>query len=384
VTKVAVTEAVLSWAIERSGIPFTGLQRRFPKLEEWQRGDAQPTLRQLEDLAKATATPLGFLFLDQPPEERLPVPHFRTVREASPLRPSANLLDTVHSMQRRQQWMREYLVEDGYEGPPFVRSAALTDEPADVAANIRRALDLTEEWAAQSPTWMDALRRLRNAIEDAGILVFASGIVGNNTRRKLDVGEFRGFVLVDQYVPLVFVNAADARAAQMFTLAHELAHVWFGSSAAFDLRELQPAADKTEQISNRTAAEFLISEAAMQDTWPSARRDAEPFQVIARRFKVSVLVAARRALDLRLIRHADFLDFYRAYVADERRMTARARDGGDFYATQTLRVGHRFARAVVRAVKEGRLLYREAYDLTGLHGRTFDRFASGLDTPGRG
>ncbi len=227
-TKVAITEAVLSWAIERSGIPFTGLQRRFPKLEEWQRGDAQPTLRQLEDLAKATATPLGFLFLDQPPEERLPVPHFRTVREAEAFRPSANLLDTVHSMQRRQQWMREYLVEDGYEGLPFVRSAALTDEPADVAANIRRVLDLTEEWAAQSLTWMDALRRLRNVIEDAGILVFASGIVGNNTRRKLDVGEFRGFVLVDQYVPLVFVNAADARAAQMFTLAHELAHVWFG------------------------------------------------------------------------------------------------------------------------------------------------------------
>lgn len=379
-TKVAVTEAVLSWAIERSGIPFTGLQHRFPKLEEWRRGDAQPTLRQLENLAKATATPLGFLFLAQPPEERLPIPHFRTVREASPQRPSANLLDTVHSMQRRQQWMREYLVEDGYEGPPFVGSAALTDEPADVAANIRHALDLTEEWAAQSPTWMDALRRLRNATEHAGILVVASGIVANNTRRKLDVGEFRGFVLVDQYVPLVFVNAADARAAQMFTLAHELAHVWFGTSAAFDLRELQAAPDTTEQICNRTAAEFLIPEAAMRDTWPSAQRDAEPFQVIARRFKVSVLVAARRALDLRLIRHAEFLDFYRAYVADERRTAARARDGGDFYATQTLRVGHRFARAVVRAVKEGRLLYREAYDLTGLHGRTFDRFASGLDT----
>lgn len=382
-TKVAVSEAVLSWAIERSGVPFATLQRRFPKIEEWQRGGAQPTLRQLEDLARATATPLGFLFLDRPPDERLPIPHFRTVREARSRRPSADLLEVVHTMQRRQAWMREYLVEDGYEGLPFVGSARQTDDPADVATKMRHALDLTEEWAAQSPTWTDALRRLRGATEDAGILVIASGIVGNNTRRKLDVDEFRGFVLVDQYVPLVYINAADARAAQMFTLAHELAHVWFGSSAAFDLRDLQPAPDATEQICNRAAAEFLIPEAALRDVWPSARLDAEPFQVIARRFKISVLVAARRALDVGLIGRREFLDFYQAYLEDDRRTAARTQEGGDFYATQTLRVGHRFARAVVRAVKEGRLLYREAYDLTGLHGQTFDKFASGLDRPGR-
>lgn len=381
-TKVAVSKAVLSWAIKRSGVPVAALQRRFPKLDEWRRG-AQPTLRQLEDLAKATATPLGFLFLDYPPEERLPIPHFRTLREAPSSRPSADLLETVHTMQRRQAWMREYLVEDGYEGLPFVGSARHADDLNVVAGKIRDVLGLTEEWAAQSPTWTDAFRRLSSATEEAGILVVASGIVGNNTRRKLDVGEFRGFVLVDQYVPLVFVNAADARAAQMFTLAHELAHVWFGSSAAFDLRELKPAADATEQICNRVAAEFLVPELPLLEIWPSARLDQEPFQVIARRFKVSVLVAARRALDLGLIREPEFSLFYRAYLKDERRRAARAQGGGDFYATQTLRVGQRFARIVVRAVREGRLLYREAYNLTGLYGQTFDKFASGLDRSGR-
>lgn len=382
-TRVAVSEAVLSWAVERSGIPSSTLRRRFPRLEEWRRGAARPTLRQLEDLAKATATPLGFLFLDRPPEERLPIPHFRTVREARPPRPSADLLETVHTMQRRQAWLKDYLVEDGYEPLPFVHSAGLADEPAAVAARIREALGLTEHWAEESPTWTDALRRLRSATEDAGILVATSGIVGNNTRRKLDVNEFRGFVLVDPYVPLVFVNGADARAAQMFTLAHELAHVWFGSSAAFDLRELQPAQETTEQICNRTAAEFLVPEAALGTLWPAARRDAEPFQVIARRFKVSALVAARRALDLGLIGRQEFLDFYRAYLEDERRAAARTQEGGDFYATQTLRIGQRFARAALRAVKEGRLLYREAYELMGLYGATFDKFAAGLDQPGR-
>lgn len=382
-TKVAVSKAVLSWAIERSGVPLAALQRRFPRIDAWRGGDAQPTLRQLEDLAKATATPLGFLFLDRPPEERLPIPHFRTVREDSARRPSADLLETVHSMQRRQEWMREYLVEDDYEGLPFVGSARHADGTAVVAGKIRRALGFVEEWAAGSHTWTDALRRLRSATEEAGILVVASGVVGNNTHRPLDVEEFRGFVLVDQYAPLVFLNAADARAAQMFTLAHELAHVWFGSSAAFDLRELQPAADATEQICNRVAAELLVPEVTLREIWPSARLEPEPFQAIARHFKVSVLVAARRVLDLKLIREADFLGFYRAYLEDERRSAARTQGGGDFYATQALRVGQRFGRTVVRAVREGRLLYREAYRLTGLYGQTFEKFASGLDRPGR-
>jgi Zn-dependent peptidase ImmA (M78 family) len=160
---------------------------------------------------------------------------------------------------------------------------------------------------------MGALRQLYNNIEAAGILVAVSGIVGNNTRRKLDPIEFRGFVLVDDYAPLVFVNGADGKAAQMFTLAHELAHIWFGSSAAFDLRELQPANNETEEACNRVAAEFLVPARQLRDFWPSIKQDPERFQSIARNFKVSEIVAARRAIDLGLISRNEFLDFYRNY-----------------------------------------------------------------------
>ena len=379
-TKVAVSQAVLAWAVQRSGVTSRGLRQRFPKLAAWQRGSAQPTLRQLEDLAKATATPLGFFFLEQPPEDTLPIPHFRTVQERSPHRPSPDLLETVHAMERRQAWMREYLIDQGREALPFVGSAR-TSDPIVIANHIREVLSLTEDWASEVPTWSEAFRRLIQATEDSGILAVASGIVANNTHRKLDVDEFRGFVLVDPYAPLVFINSADARAAQMFTLAHELAHVWFGSSAAFDLRQMQPAVEPIEQNSNRVAAEFLIPGTALRAFWPRAQTDAEPFQVIARRFKVSVLVAARRALDLALINRSRFFEFYEAYLEDERRHR-RTQGGGDFYATQSLRIGRRFARIVSRAVREGTLLYREAYELTGLYGRTFDRFTAGLDQPG--
>jgi len=377
-SRVAVNKEVLQWALDRAGLTLDSLQRKFPKIRQWATGDSHPTLRQLESLAKATHTPIGFFFLGEPPEERLPIPHFRTLEDEIPHTPSPDLLDTIHMMQRRQAWMREYLVDQAQEPLLFVRSAQPGDRPTSVADHIRQLLSFDDIWAAQERTWTDALRSLREAMETAGIIVVVNGVVGNNTHRKLDPGEFRGFVLVDDYAPLVFVNGADGKAAQMFTLAHELAHVVFGSSAAFDLRDMQPADDPMEQACNRVAAEFLVPEREMRRIWPSVRSDSEPFQIIARKFKVSVLVAARRALDLKIIRKRDFLDFYRKYQSEVRRVAATQTGGGDFHRTQNLRVGRRFASTVIRAAKEGKLLYSEAYKLTGLYGKTFDNYAAKL------
>lgn len=378
-SRVAVAPGVLHWAASRAGFTLDSLRNKFPRLSEWADGQSHPTLRQLENLARATSTPLGYFFLPAPPEERLPIPHFRTQDDEEPKRPSADLMESVQSMERRQAWLREFLLEEGAEPVPVVRSAQPDESPAVVADRLRQVLGLAADWAAEKPTWTEALRALREAMERAGILVVVNGIVGNNTHRKLNPREFRGFVLVDALVPLVFVNGSDGKAAQMFTLGHELAHVAFGSSAAFDLREMQPANDPTELACNRLAAEFLVPEGELRQLWPSLRREPAPFQALARRFKVSALVAARRALDLGLIQRAAFLKFYREYEQDERRLTARRPVGGDFYLNQNLRVGKRFAHAVIRATQEGRLLFSEAYRLTGLHGKAFERFADSVE-----
>jgi Zn-dependent peptidase ImmA (M78 family) len=354
------------------------LEGKFPKLPEWLSGSGKPTLHQLEDLAKATSTPLGYFFLSEPPEERLSIPHFRTLASERPRQPSPDLLETVQVMERRQAWMREYLIEQGHKPLGFVRSAQLTIEPEQLADEMRRTLGLAKGWAADQPRWTDALRHLQSKIEEAGILLAVSGIVGNNTHRKLDPAEFRGFVLVDEYAPLVFVNGADGKAAQMFTLAHELVHIWFGSSAVFDLRELQPADNETERACNRVAAEFLVPSSQLYDFWPNIRQEPERFQAIARHFKVSEPVATRRALDLGLITKDEFRDFYRDYQEKERRATAQGQEGGNFYATQNLRIGRRFAEVVIRAAREGKLLYQDAYQLTGLYGKTFEQYAHSL------
>jgi len=248
-----------------------------------------------------------------------------------------------------------------------VGAAKTADKVESVAKHIRQTLGVGDGWASLIGTWIAALGVLREAAEAVGIFVVINGVVGNDTHRKLDPSEFRGFVLADEFAPLVFINGADARSAQMFTLAHELAHLWIGEGGIFDLPDLQADGDRREVFCNRVAAEFLVPAGELKAFWKEARRQSEPFQAIAREFKVSPIVAARRALDLNLIAREAFFDFYRAYQADERRQAARAKGGGDFYNNQNVRLGKRFARAVVLAAKEGRL-----------QGATFDKYAKAL------
>lgn len=377
-TRVAVQDEVLRWALFRSQRPVPDLEDKFPRLWEWLTGETDPTLKQLERFARATRTPFGYLFLESPPDEELSIPHFRTQGDQTPESPSPDLLDTLHTMERRQAWMRDYLRDEGQEPLDYVGSASVDDSPMELASRIRESLGFDHQWAASHSTWTAALRALREEAESAGVLVTANGVVGNNTHRKLDPEEFRGFVLVDEYAPLIFINNADAKAAQMFTIAHELAHVFLGSSAAFDLRQLQPADNPTEKACNEIAAEFLVPASAIKDIWSKVKDRARPFDDIAHNFKVSSIVAARRALDLNLIDKNRFLEFWRDYQADERRRQRRGSGGGDFYNNQNLRVGKRFARTVIRAAREGKLLYSEAYNLTGLHGKTFDKYAERL------
>ncbi|WP_027410033.1 ImmA/IrrE family metallo-endopeptidase [Anoxybacteroides tepidamans] len=379
-TKVEVKPSVLQWAMKRAD-RLDKLKDQFPHIDKWISQESQPTLKQLEKLAKATSIPLGYFFLPNPPEEKLSIPHYRTVRDEGAVQPSPNLLETVQTMERRQQWMRDYLIQHGHPPLNYVGRANLSTDPKLVAQTMRETLGLESDWASKQPNWQEALRNLIKKIEDIGIIVVINGVVGNNTHRKLDVAEFRGFVLIDDYAPFIFVNGRDGKAAQMFTLAHELAHVWYGASAVFDLANLQPADIEIESVCNQAAAEFLAPEDEVLHLWKRVGTSDDRFKQIARYFKVSEIVAARRTLDLNLITKEEFFSFYEAYVKRLRQEAEemKTEGGGNFYATQNMRIGRRFAEAVIRAAKEGTILYREAYRLTGLSGNTFDKFAEYVD-----
>src|SRR5581483_3495536 len=265
--RVDVKPALLRWARERARLREETLLRQFPKLREWEAGTTKPTLRQVEAFADATASPLGYLFLPEPPEDALPIPDFRTLDDQPIRRPSANLLDTIFDMQRRQAWLREDRIEAGHEPLPFIGSVTADAAPARIAAAMRRTVGAVAGWADLHGTWTDALSWLRNRAEMIGIIVVINGVVGNNTRRKLDPEEFRGFVLPDDYAPFVFLNGSDGKAAQMFTLAHELAHLWINQAGVFNLRDMQPAPDSRERFCNAVAAEFLIPEEELRRVW---------------------------------------------------------------------------------------------------------------------
>ncbi|MGW8256064.1 MAG: ImmA/IrrE family metallo-endopeptidase [Thermoguttaceae bacterium] len=378
-TTVSVKPELIRWAIKRSGLQVEALQFPVEKIEQWKRGEKQPTFSQLKKFAKRTMTPLGYMFLSTPPEEKLPIPDFRTMGDTHISRPSPNLIETVQTMQRRQAWMRDELLEQGRAELSFIGSLKGNEKIEIAAKRIRDALKLHEDWAAKQSTWEEALRYLRQAAENAGILVASSGVVGLNNHRHLDPQEFRGFVLCDAYAPLIFVNTTDTKSAQMFTMAHELMHLWLGYGGLVNLINMQPYDDERELFCNRVAAEFLIPGKKFTKSWPEALETANPYKTLARQFKVSPLVVARRAFDLRLVSKAKFFIFYNQHQEEWRGISQKKKKrGGNFYATQNVRLGRRFAYAVVCAAREGRLSYRDAYQLTDLRGDAFEKYAKRL------
>ena len=364
--------AVLRWARERVDLTTEDLARKVKlkaeRVQEWE-SSGEISMAWAERLAAATHSPLGFLFLSFPPDEPLPIADFRTRAGRTLSVVSVNLLETVHAMQQRSGWLREELIGTGSQPVQLVGAYRGDSNSVDAADAMRSALGLAPDWAVEARSWPDAVGLLRDQAEAAGVMVVFNGVVGNNTSRKLDPDEFQGFALVDEYAPLIFVNNADYKAAQMFTVAHELAHLYLGKEGVSGSEFLLPSENEIETLCDGIAAEFLVPESELQAFWQRAAAGADWCQDIARHFNVSRVVAARRALDLRLIDQDTYFDLY---------AQNKTQGGGNFWNTQRWRIGTRFAGAVVRAVAAGRLSHREAYSLTGLKGDTFENMPANL------
>ena len=361
--RVRVQADVLRWACERGRIEPGTLAQRFPRFAEWETGTARPTLKQLERFAKVARTPIGFFFLSEPPEEHIPIPDFRTIADKPVGRPSANLLDTIYLCQQRQAWYRDNARMEGEPPLGFVGSVTRSDPIEAVADRIRAALRFDLEERRQLSSWTAALRLFIEQANDLGVLVMVSGVVGSNSRRRLDYREFRGFALVDDLAPVIFVNGADSKSAQMFTLAHELAHVWLGESALSDSEDRLIPDHQTERFCNRVAAEILAPMRVIRDEYRKTASLAAEIARLARRFKVSTLVVLRRLHELGALTRQQYWDAYDEELDRLRKVVQDS--GGNFYASTGARVSKRFARAVLTATLEGRSSYTDAFHLLG-------------------
>ena len=375
--RVSVRPEILRWACERSGKKKTDIVKRFPGFPAWERGEKQPTLKQLESFAKTTYAPIGFLFLNEPPQEEIPIPDFRTIADKPVGHPSANLLDTLYLCQQRQTWYREYASAEGEERPKFVGSISQTDDIESTAARMREQVGFDLEERRRLSTWVEALRQFVQQVDTAGVLVMVSGVVGSNNRRRLDPEEFRGFALVDDLAPLIFVNGADTKAAQMFTLAHELVHVWLGQSALSDSSARIVPDHKIERWCNQVAAEFLVPLALVQKHYKPRAELRDQLDGLARRFKVSKLVVLRRIRDVGALGSEAYWAAYEEEISRLRSLPTSS--GGNFYLTLNARVSKRFAYSIVMSTLEGRSSYTEALRLLSMKNlATFEKLSSNL------
>lgn len=368
-TVANINTEMIPWAIARAGYKVPAFLEANPRVQEWLEGDKIPTERQLEAFSKKVFLPFGYLFLPEPPKEKLPIPYFRSNGDKVD-KVSINIYDTILLLQQRQDWLKDYLKDNDFDDLPFVGRYKGSFDVQAIVNNIRKVLSLSENWAAEFPSWEDALNHLVEAIEAAGIITVFNGVVENNTKRKIPVEECRGFVLVDDVAPFMFINNADFKSAQMFTIVHELAHIWTGHSAGFDFRKLQPANDPIEKLCDQVAAEFLVPETSFNQAWTKSNST----KLLARQFKVSEIVIARRALDTGKWSKRRFVDFYNEYKSREFAKKDRQSSGGDFFATTSKRLSVTFAAHINQALKAGELLYRDAYKLTSLKGDTFEKF----------
>lgn len=362
--KAYINPNILRWMRERGGLNVGDAARAasisLDQLTRWEGGENQPTFLQAQKLAQALHAPFGYLFLAKPPAEDLLLPDLRTVGGAPVPRPGVDLLDTIRLSLQRQAWYVEHLHDQDSEPLPFV-ARFTTDAPVrTVAADMRAVLGVDVETGQRN--WEIYFRQLVNAAEANGILVMRSGIVGNNTHRPLDVGEFRGFAISHPLAPLIFINSADAPAARLFTLMHELAHIWVGSSG---ISSASPGNGRREEVfCNAVAGEFLAPHDVFTPLWNASIADLpERVAELAQRFHVSRLVIMRRALDLGLVDHATYLQHYQAELA-----AFRGKPGGrgNFYRNASVKNSKRFARAVLAEALSGRLLLRDAGRLLGV------------------
>ena len=373
-THAKINPALLGWAQLSVVALAEKLGISEEKLKAWEDGEKPLTFRQAQNFASKTHIPFGFLFLPKPPEERLPLPDLRTINGQQLLRPSAELLEMVRIVMQRQSWYHDYLLEQGETQCVAVARCDLQMPVSKVVEDMRRMLGVAAH--PERGSWENYFRELIRRIEGIGIMVMRQGFV-HHWSRPLSVAEFRGFAIADAIAPVIFINLADAPSARLFTLIHELAHIWIGQSG---ISNNDPQTDRKEEVfCNAIAAEFLVPETEFLAMWQDDLQDWQwNLARLEAHFHVSTWVLARRAMTFDKIS----LLQYRQFIADvQARHKERASGEGGrptYYRTKHAQVSDRFSKAVVAEALSGRLLLRDAGHLLEMKPNNIIHYAKEL------
>jgi Zn-dependent peptidase ImmA (M78 family) len=374
-----VSKPVLSWILDvgtREGID----NDTYSALMKWHSGEITPTFAKIEDVSSKTHIPLGYFFLNEPPKEDLPILEYRTMDSISVQNPSRELTDTVYYMENIQNWMHDYRVDTIGEPLQFVGSLKNEKNINFFANKIRNDIRLGTQWY-KSVSNKEVFTYLRTLFENAGVIITMNGVVGQNNHRVLNTDEFRAFTLIDDYAPLIFINANDSDGARLFSLLHEAAHVWAGVSSFYNDRlGNHKSTHQSEALCNAVAAEILVPNDFFIEQWQEYSQNDWPFETIisnlAKGFKCGETVIARRALDNHYIDNSQYESIAKLAIKYYRKLKAKNREtgsGGNYYGTEISRYGKPLLLALNESVKENKTLYMDAYRLIDTYGSTFEK-----------
>lgn len=355
-----VNPRVLVWARQDSGWAIEEVAQKLAvkveRLQAWEAGEKQPTVRQVQNLAKFLHRPLSTFFQPNPPELPPLAAEYRRLPHVAPGEESPLLRLALRQMINRRQAALDLFDELGDSVPVFRGVAHLSETPAVVGQRLRQLLGLDEPtqlaWASEWQAW----RAWRAAVEAAGVLVFQF--------TKVELEEVRGLSLLDSPLPVVGINSKErVPEAKAFTLLHEVVHLMLaaGHEEVPALKEKRSGAQwmDIERFAESAASHALLPEALLQSH--ASRligRDVDwtlqDVRRLARRFWITPLAMATRLRESGLMswgRYNAWRSEWQDYVS------ALPKRGGGF-ATPAEKTFNRYGRPFVQLVLEAMAINR--------------------------
>lgn len=348
---------MLEWAANNIGLRLGEVVSKISSAEKTQKKllAGEFSVNQAESFADITKVPFGALFLDTPPETlyKPSIPDLRQKQNPEPL--SEFFYEVLEDIQKKQEWYVEYLIDSGFKSLEFVGKYKNFEniETSIIANDIRKTLNLPIQLKTKTNR-ENYLKLLIERCEDVGILVFRNSMVKNATRKQLDCSEFRGFVLINEYAPAIFLNMQDMPSAIIFTLAHELAHIWLGESAVDDLDIY--GNNPIEILCNKIAAAVLVNRGEFLQAWSEFEGD---FLLIADHFYVSKLMIARLALTYGVISKENYQFIHNCEYEVFKKLPKK--DGAPKFINMVPgRNSPKLTRVIVNQALSGNMLLRDA------------------------
>jgi len=380
-----ITPQLLKWARKRMSLSHDMLAYKIGvKAEQvvgWEEGAMRPTFKQAQELARHLRVPFGYLYLSSPPKETVPLPDTRTIGGRKLRRPSPDFIDVLNDMTLKQEWYKEYLQDERQQPLTFIGKFKLGDDVKAVSRDITTTLEIDDTLRRESTDWEEFLTKLVRRCESLGVLIVRNSVVGNNNLRTLSVNEFRGFAICDELAPLIFINSQDSKTAQIFTLVHELVHLWIGESAISnpDLKKrTSQQTNVSERFCNQVAAEILIPEAAFVQSWNGDESIEDNLRTLSKEFRVSTAVVLRRAYELEALRYDEYIRYLKREEGKWKRRRGIKKETGDFYILLSSRNSSTLTRLLVEGVMGGKFLHRDAARLLGVNVGTLQKISERL------